>query len=129
MAIAITIVSSIISGFLATIITLFVNHRAEVKRIKRELVDDIFGYRYLLSDKMQGHGCDKSPLNRAFNRVPIIFNKNPKILEAYYKFFDTTDAQIKNDALITLYKEMCNDIGIDVENWNDSRINRIVIIE
>lgn len=47
--IAITLVGAIISGVLATIITLVINAKAEKKRRKQQLVDDIFGYKYQMT--------------------------------------------------------------------------------
>lgn len=69
--IVITLVSSIISGILATAITLYINYKMEQRKIKRDLVDDIFGYRYQLS--VGGQNSDKSGLNRALNRIPEYF--------------------------------------------------------
>lgn len=128
MTIVITLVSAIISGILATIITLCVNHHMETKRIKRELLYDVFGYRYLLTDNSKTHGQDTSLLNRALNRIPIIFNKNQKVMTAYDKFVLANDTVDKNDIFITLCKEMCIDVGINVDNWNDSKITKTIIV-
>ncbi len=128
MTIVITLVSAIISGILATIITLCVNHHMETKRIKRELLYDVFGYRYLLTDNSKTDGQDTSLLNRALNRIPIIFNKNQKVMTAYDKFVLANDTVDKNDIFITLCKEMCIDVGINVDNWNDSKITKTIIV-
>ncbi len=128
MAIVITLVSAIISGVLATVITLYVNYRMETKRIKRELLYDVFGYRYLLTDNSKTDGQDTSLLNRALNRIPIIFNKNQKVMTAYDKFVLANDTVDKNDIFITLCKEMCIDVGINVDNWNDSKITKTIIV-
>ena len=46
----ITLVAAIISGILATIITISINaYLADIKR-KQDLVDDIFGFKYQLTD-------------------------------------------------------------------------------
>lgn len=131
--IVITLVSSIISGILATAITLYINYKMEQRKIKRDLVDDIFGYRYQLS--VGGQNSDKSGLNRALNRIPIVFCKDEKVLSAYDKFFEICNApealvssQEKDDVLVTLYKEICKAAKIEVKDWNDSRIKRVFTV-
>lgn len=81
----------------------------EQRKIKRDLVDDIFGYRYQLS--VGGQNSDKSGLNRALNRIPIVFCKDEKVLSAYDKFF-----------------EICKAAKIEVKDWNDSRIKRVFAV-
>lgn len=130
-AMAITIISAIISGVLATAITLFVNYKTEQLKLKRALVDDVFGYRFQL---IHGYPSDKSEICRALNRIPIIFNADKNVLAAYDKFYDivTTPQAIEigeqklDDALVTLYKEMCKASKIKVSDWNDSRIMRVL---
>lgn len=127
-AIVWTLVAAIISGVLATAITLYVNHRSEQIKIKRELVDDIFGYRYQISEGYSK--IDKTGITRALNRIPIVFSKEEAVLSAYDKLYDVATSNLDpstrqrkmDDALITLYKEACKAAGIKVENWNDSRI-------
>lgn len=129
-AMVITVVSAIISGVLATAITLYVNYKSEQLKIKRDLVDDIFGYRYQMSSGYVG--ADKSGLNRALNRIPIVFNGSESVLRAYEELHDAattisdpiTRSQKMDDVLITLYKEMCKAAKIKVDNWNDSRIKK-----
>lgn len=130
----ITLVSSIISGILATAITLYINYKMEQRKIKRDLVDDIFGYRYQLT--AGGQNSDKSGLTKAMNRVPIVFNKNEKVIEAYYNFFDicslpetAVSEEKRNDVLITLYKEICKAAKIEVKDWNDSRIKSVFTVK
>lgn len=127
--IAVTIIAAIISGVLATAITLFVNYKTEQLKIKRALVDDVFGYRFQLT---QGYHGDKTEICKALNRIPIIFNGDKNVLAAYDKFYDiVTTPQLNNigsgkidDALVTLYKEICKAAKIEVSDWNDSRIMR-----
>ena len=134
-AIMITLISSIISGILATAITLYVNYKKEQLKIKRDLVDDVFGYRYQLSGN-RAH-IDKSGIMKALNRIPIVFDDNEEVLKAYDKLHDVAsmnlDPTARNmkmeDSLITLYKEMCKAAGIRVSNWNDSRVKNIFNVD
>lgn len=132
-AIVVTLVSSIISGVLATAITLYINYRNEQLKIKRKLVDDVFGYRYQLLAWYTG---DKSAINNALNRIPIVFNSEKDVLKAYDEFYDVTTATLNSnekiqkcdDKLVTLYKEMCKAAGFKVDSWNDSRIKNIFAV-
>lgn len=129
--VVITLISAIISGVLATIITVVINHKMEMKKIKRGLVDDIFGYRYQLSAGYRD--ANKSEITRALNRIPIVFENSEKVLKAYDDLYDAATTSLTpeirhqkmEDKLITLYKEMCKASGIEVANWNDSRIKNI----
>ena len=78
---------------------------------------------------------DKSQLNRALNRIPIIFNKNEEVLIAYDKLFEASNisdaiarGKQMDDVLVTLYKQMCRAAKIDIRDWNDSRITRTFIV-
>lgn len=130
-AIIVTLISSIVSGVLATIITLYVNHRNENIKIRKDLLDDIFGYRYQLSAGRES--SDRSGITRVLNRIPIVFADKDDVLNAYDKLYDVATMNLEpvmrarkmDDALITLCKEMCKASGIKVTNWNDSRISNI----
>lgn len=47
--IIISLIGAIFSGVLATIVTLFINHKVEIKSKKKRLAADIFGYRFLIN--------------------------------------------------------------------------------
>lgn len=128
----ITLVAAIISGILATIITISINAYLDDIKRKQDLVDDIFGFKYQLTD---GDATNKDiyakGFSRAMNRVPIIFYKNKNVLEKYDKFFDTllisdkNERKIKSDeALINFLKELCKAAHIKSDNWNDSVFKR-----
>lgn len=119
----ITIIASLLSGIIATIITIIVNHRWERQRIKNNIAIELFGYRYqLLKDN------DKTEeLNIILNKIPIIFANNEKILAAYEKILSETGD--RDDVLVTLIKEICLDAGINCANWNDSRILQVCNIK
>lgn len=127
--IAITLVGAIISGVLATIITLVINAKAEKKRRKQQLVDDIFGFKYQMT------GASLNPLDincqgltRALNRVVIVFYDDLDVLKALddlWAALNSDNTKITNDMLITLLKTMCKSAGIKCNNWNDSRFTRV----
>lgn len=67
---------------------------------------------------------------RALNRIPIVFAGNKSVMNAYFKFREvlhTNDKDLRDDALITLVKEMCKDVKINTD-WNDSYFKNAFII-
>lgn len=137
----VTLVAAIISGVLATIITLVVNAKSEKKRIKRELVDDLFGFRYQLGMRESQSAVQGKleidiyafGLKRALNRVPIVFSENEDVLSKYDIWYnalqiaDTSEREKKaNETYVDLIKAICNDVGIECSNWNDSKIMSVI---
>lgn len=129
----VTLIGAIISGVLATCITIFINHRTEKIKLKQQLVDDIFGYKYQLTNSSTRSGIDVNANGfvRAMNRIPVVFNDEESILQAYDKFYDkaliadTKERSEKmNEALMDLLKLMCHSAHIKCDNWNDSRFKR-----
>lgn len=130
----ITLVAAVVSGVFATIITICINSYNEQIQKKRALVDDIFGFKYQLLEEQNDINVDIYSMGfcRALNRVPIIFDKEKKVLEAYDKFYDTLsifnseERRVKTDeALIDLLKQMCKAAHVKCNNWNDSRFKRV----
>ncbi|WP_276979483.1 DUF6680 family protein [Johnsonella ignava] len=124
MNIIITLVAAVISGILATIITLYINHKKEIERQKKELAADIFGYRFLLN---KSSGTEK--FYAALNRVPIIFAGDKDVIAAYdnlwqsSKIDDPKMRDIKmNEELITFLKAICKSLKINCSDWNDSKV-------
>ena len=123
----VSLMGAIISGVLATIITLTINHKSEIMREKKQLVADIFGYRFLLN---KDSGVEK--FYAAMNRVPKVFKDNKNVIESYdylHRCSLINDAKERSrkmeDALVTFMKELCKAINIDCENWNYSKILNI----
>ena len=120
----ISLIGAVMSGVLATIITLYINHKNEIMREKKAVVAEIFGYRFLLN--RQG-GAEK--FYASLNRVPIVFNDEEEVLQAYEELHanslirDWNERGKKmNDSLVTLLKALCKATGIKCDNWNDSKV-------
>lgn len=127
--IVITLVGAIISGVLATIITLVINAKAEKKRRKQQLVDDIFGFKYQMTGGISNSvDINCKGLTRALNRVTIVFHDDSNVLKALDDLWiavNDKNTSVAEELLITLLKEMCKSTGIKCNNWNDSRFKRI----
>lgn len=129
----ITLTAAVISGVLATIITICINSYNEQIRQKQTLVDDIFGFKYQLMDVQNNMNIDiySQGFCRAMNRVPVIFDKDKEVLDSYDKFYDTLSIsnpqerkEKSDEALIVFLKQMCKAAHIKCDNWNDSRFKR-----
>ena len=123
--IIVTIVSAIVSGVLATAITLFINYKQQIRRQKLDLLADLFGYRFQISNGSH----DKKDFLKAINRVPIVFQGCDDVIKCYDEFYEARatnmGANIANDKLVSLLKVMCKDAGIKCDNWNDTMISRV----
>lgn len=116
----IPLVGAVISGILATIITLYINHKKELDRQKKELAADIFGYRFLIN---KSSGEEK--FYAALNRVPIIFAEDKDVIAAYDKLFESSrmgDNVKLNESLIIFLKVICKSLKINCSDWNDSKV-------
>lgn len=116
-------------GVLATIITLVINAKTEKKRRKQQLVDDIFGYKYQMTDSTSNVlDINCQGLTRALNRVTIVFHDDSDVLQALDNLWAAikgNNTKITDDVLITLLKTMCKSAGIKCNDWNDSRFTRV----
>lgn len=128
----ITLIAAIISGVLATIITIVINTRNEKIKMRRELVDDIFGYKYQLTAGNSPIDIYSQGFVKAMNRIPIVFYNEKNVLEAYDKFFEVVSisdmkekSKKSDEALVSFFKELCKASHVKCDNWNDSRFTRV----
>ena len=120
----ITLVCALISGVIATIITLYINHKSEIKRQKKELAADIFGYRFLINNSERAEKFYAS-----LNRIPIIFSDDNEVIIAYDNLFekslisDPKERYYKmNEAFVSFLKAICKSMKISTSNWNDNKV-------
>lgn len=70
------------------------------------------------------------PFFVALNRIPIVFSDDKDVIEAWDRLYESAinyqgSSEQKDDALITLLKELCRATGIKCSDWNDSRVTRV----
>ena len=113
---------------MATIITISINaYLANIKR-KEDLVDDIFGFKYQVTDgEVANRDIYAKGISSAMNRILIVFCKDNNVLDKYEIFFNTllisnqNERRIKSDeALIDFLKELYKAAHIKSDNWNNS---------
>jgi len=93
----IAIVSAIISGLLATIITIFVNKRKERLQEKKNILSILLSYRY-----------DIANINNvnALNRIQMVFYDNDDVLKAWDDFNITAQDKSKEAQIIDKYLKL-----------------------
>lgn len=109
------IISSILSGILATIITLIWQDYSEKSRIKREIFTTLMAYRFNLADKESV---------KALNCIQVIFFNNNEVRNAWQKFKEAADAkpfdrQKLIDAHITLLEKIAKVLKYKNINWSE----------
>jgi peroxiredoxin len=108
-----TVLSSVIVASLTVIATVTYNRWAESRRIRLECLREMC--RYSLSE---------NEFFKAFNEVPIVFSKSPKVVEAHQKTIDDmkVQASIASDELPRLLRAMADDLGI--KGVSNSQLNQ-----
>lgn len=118
MPIWVTILISLASGIIATIVTLFVQHISEKKRIKKELLLSLASFRDCT--------IDDSSLKECINKVQIVFYKDKDVIKKYYAFIEkniTTPCEknqsILSDEFIALIESIARVTGFKKFNWQN----------
>ena len=110
-----TVIISLFSGLAGSIITLLINHAIERnherKKYKREIFQGLIAYRGDIAENCNSTGHFIIYLNQVF----IAYNDNRKVIDVFEKYRKDK----KLDDLITLFKEMANDLGIQYQFAND----------
>ena len=75
--IVLVIASSLISGLLATIVTIVVQKKSELRKSQREIFETLMSYRY-------GIALKESVV--ALNKIDIVFYKNHNVIQAWKDF-------------------------------------------
>lgn len=132
----ISIVTSLLSGFIATMVTLVVTNKLQKKResleYKRILFQNMIAFR---GDLVAG-SRPTGNFSVAINQVFIAYNDCPEVLAAFEAFRKLANkkgrTRQENDEtislLITLLKAMAKEINIDYSFCNDDLFTTPVII-
>lgn len=114
----IVIISALLSGILATIITILVQKYSEKRKSKINIFETLMAHRYLISDKENVE---------ALNKIDVVFYHHKKVKEAWAKF--KTDSnnltkqpdQITNvlDSYLKLLELMADAVGYKKISWDE----------
>ena len=113
------IISAILSGMLATIITLLWQNRNEKIRTKKEIFTVLMAYRFKIAH---------AESVKALNCVQAVFYDSPAVQNAWKLFLDAADKKPYNaqdlvDAHIQLLEEISKDLNYKNINWKDIKRN------
>lgn len=117
--VAITLLSAVVSGVLATIITLLWQNRSEKIRARREIFQTLMAYRfkYTLTESV-----------KALNCVQAVFFDCQDVLKAWDKFNTAAakkpvNGQDIDDAYILILEEIAKVLHYKNINWKDIKIS------
>lgn len=124
--ILVTIVSSLISGLIGVIISFIFFSRLERRKLKVETARKLFGNRHEISGKN---------FQEAMNEVMIVFSDCSDVIESMenlWKVIETPKGarseKAAEDALITLMKSICKDLGIKYKKLSDAYFLRFFMV-
>jgi hypothetical protein len=109
------IVSSVLSGILATVITLAWQNKSEKVKMKREIFTTLMAYRFNIAN---------AESVKALNCVQVVFYNNEDVRNAWKKFKTVADTvpfiqQNLIDAHISLLEEIAKDLKYNNINWTE----------
>ena len=133
MEIIVTLLISMLSGLIATIVSVFYTHyrqKQEYKyNYKTKIFQELIAYRSDMTLNSNSTGVFQSALNQVF----VAYNDCPKVLENFERFrksLSNKDCEnVKIDNLLSLLKAMANEVNIDCSFSNDSLFTAPIIIK
>ena len=117
-SIYITIISSLLSGIVATFITVIYYKRQERRQRKLDLLASIM--RNINARTRPIDENRKTQLAGFLNEAFIVFNENSEILRQ----LENLKENVTNEKLIKVVKLMCQDLKIDYTNLTDEFISK-----
>lgn len=88
--IILVIVTALISGLLATVVTIWWQRRSELRRKKMDIFETLMAYRYMISHQESVN---------ALNSVDVVFYKDKAVRKAYAAFLNETGIKSRNSTL------------------------------
>ena len=110
-----TVISVLLSGILATLITIFNQKYSSEKEAKRNIFETAVSYRYRIHEELNV---------RALNSIDVIFHNNRNVRmawKAYMEEAERTESSLEaiNDKYIKLLEEMALACGYKNIKWDD----------
>lgn len=114
-SIVLVVVTALISGLLASIVTIWWQHKSELRRKKLDIFETLMSYRYMISHQESVN---------ALNSVDIVFYKDKSVREAYAAFLNETGKKPEfnpniADKHLKLLEEMAKCLGLNDIHWDD----------
>lgn len=103
---ALTVISSLLSGFLGVLISSAFYEQLERKRYKRETVRRLLGARFDIG------GIE---FKMAMNEIPVVFSDSKRVMIALEDFWQELQTPQKANAepkMATFLRAVCEDVGV-----------------
>lgn len=111
------ILTSLISGLIGVLLTLFLNHKVNQKKNKKHIFETLLSYRHCMT---------REDNILKINIIQVIFRKNKKVIESWYDFVSSTsssdDIMLIKDKYLKLMEEMAMVLGYKELNWNKIKV-------
>ena len=106
------IISSLCSGLVGICVSTYFYVRYERRKDKLNTLRGVIGNRY----DLQG-----DEFSRAINEIVVIFAGSPKVMKALAEHHEKVVGEHNSeDALLKLFKAMCDDVRLVYNEFNDS---------
>ena len=112
------VVSALVSGILATIITIVVNNYQTKLSEKRKVLSIMLSYRYDIANENNVN---------AMNRIQVVYYGDDEVISAWKDFNDATKDKSKQDTILDKYllllENMSHSCGYKNLKWDDIKIS------
>lgn len=118
--------SGLVGALLSALITVKLTYRNHKKEVKWKIAEEFFGYRYQIASNTQ----NKDDWRLCVNKIPIVFRDNENVIDAWHTLYDSVrvgDTTKADEAIVTLMKEICKDVGINTKDWNDNEVKNVIM--
>lgn len=113
--VALVIITALISGLLATLITIWWQKQAAKRNSKMKIFETLMSYRYMITAKESVH---------ALNSIDVVFYDDKDVRRAYSDFLNETDKKSEMnpniaDKHLKLLEEMAKALNLKNIHWDD----------
>lgn len=113
--VVLVVITALISGLLATIVTIWWQRRSEIRNKKMKVFETLMTYRYMISSQESVN---------ALNSIDVVFYKDKNVRKAFSDFLNETDKKPEfnpniADKHLKLLEEMSKSLGLKDIHWDD----------
>jgi len=105
-------ISSFSSGIIGVVISIIYYRKYENRKIRMDTFKKFFSNRYDLKG---------DAFSQSLNEIFIVFKNTKPVMEALAQHHNAvTTGKNSEDELVKLFKAMCKDLRLDIDDFNDS---------
>lgn len=107
----ITLGSTVFSGILGVIVTIYIQKKEENRRKKFLVFQQLMGYRY---------DIQSAEFISALNQIVVVFHDSQEVILSIKKFYESLGTSMSDQRLLELFKAVMNELQMDVSVLNDT---------